>query len=529
MLLPERIRALLGQLSEGIYEKDEALRLGLLAAVAGESLFLLGPPGVAKSLIARKLKFAFRDGKSFEYLMNKFSTPDELFGPVSIKKLKEEDRYERLTDRYLPGANVVFLDEIWKAGSSIQNALLTILNEKVYRNGEQEMEVDIRLILAASNELPPAGEGLDALWDRFLLRCIVTEIRNRNSFLQMIANTQDVYQDTAEAALKISRDELRDWQAHITAVSLPAEVLNVIQLVKLRLEEHDGRSGSEPFEVYDRRWKKAVHLLRTSAFLHGRAQVDLMDCFLLVHCLWRQPSQIETLQSLLAEIIRRHGYTIALQLGHLKKEISELEEEVRHETQIPYATTAEEPYLVDKKFYEVLNISKYFDGKYIRQSEAERLTLDQLDTISLYDEAQKLTYKIQAKRGLKPNQIEIYHNAQTNVFELKTVKTEQVKHIAKKPHPMLLRYWDERTEQLLRYIKTALQETDVRKPAELQGIRQHLFVPAARAEIVEANLHDAINTLNALLLRVEKVRFYYQHLDADSPLPTPALSDAPAS
>ncbi|MGD1839635.1 MAG: AAA family ATPase [Thermonemataceae bacterium] len=161
-MIKETVAKILKSLSEGIYEKDEAIHLAFLTAIAGESIFLLGPPGVAKSLIARRLKYAFKEGKAFEYLMSRFSTPDEIFGPISIKRLKDEDKYERIVTKYLPDANIVFLDEIWKAGPSIQNALLTILNEKIYRNGEQEIEVDIRGIIAASNEIPQLGEGLDA-------------------------------------------------------------------------------------------------------------------------------------------------------------------------------------------------------------------------------------------------------------------------------------------------------------------------------------------------------------------------------
>lgn len=154
MKLKERIKQLIVELNHDAFEKEEITRLTLLSAIAGESVFFLGAPGVAKSLIARRLNFAFQNGNSFEYLMNKFSTPDEIFGPISIKKLKEEDKYERLNENYLPSSNIAFLDEIWKAGPSIQNTLLTILNEKKYRNGEQEIDCNIYGMIAASNELP---------------------------------------------------------------------------------------------------------------------------------------------------------------------------------------------------------------------------------------------------------------------------------------------------------------------------------------------------------------------------------------
>lgn len=134
-----------------------------------------------------------------------------IFGPVSISRLKESDKYERAVDGYLPTADVVFLDEIWKAGPAIQNTLLTVINEKLFRNGDTELKLPLKLLVAASNELPTQGEGLEALWDRFLIRIISTCVKQEEAFYQMLLDDDDEEEQEA-CRWQISDEEYAGWQ-----------------------------------------------------------------------------------------------------------------------------------------------------------------------------------------------------------------------------------------------------------------------------------------------------------------------------
>lgn len=283
----KRIESLLSEISKGLYEKEHLLALGILCAIAGESYFLLGLPGTAKSEVSRRLKMIFKDATSFEYLMSRFSTPDEIFGPVSIKKLKDMDTYERQVEGYLPSVDVVFLDEIWKAGPAIQNSLLTVLNEKIFTNGRTKINLPMKLLVAASNEIPEAGSGLEAIWDRFILRVISESVKDENNFYKMLRGEQNVTINIPENLL-ITEDVFTHWKNEIKKVTVPDDIMMYLtQLRKLFSQKTES-----PIYVSDRRWVKIGKLLRTSAFLNDRMSVDWSDLILLRHCLWNQVEEI---------------------------------------------------------------------------------------------------------------------------------------------------------------------------------------------------------------------------------------------
>lgn len=291
--------------------------------------------------------------------MSRFSTPDEIFGPVSISKLKNEDKYERVVSGYLPDADVVFLDEIWKAGPAIQNALLTAINERIYQNGSNLIHLPMKVLIAASNELPAENEGLEALWDRFIVRTVSNCIVNEKAFYKMLRDNT-VLEITIPESLLLTNEILSDWQSKALLIEIPDDVLQTVTNIRKMLQEQQKKEGVNKMDFYisDRRWKKAFKLMRTSAFLNQRNAVHITDLVLLIHCLWNTTEGIPIILDIVCGAftlpIIKGIEKLEMQLNHINSE-SESSASVSAELQRNQVSDEENQYQVSYYFFYTLN------------------------------------------------------------------------------------------------------------------------------------------------------------------------------
>lgn len=295
--IASKIRASATQLELGLVERATEVRVLLLAALCGEHVLMMGPPGTAKSKLARRLaSFGGPGAVFFERLLTRFTVPEELFGPLSLKGL-ERDEYVRQTKGFLPEATVAFVDEIFKANSAILNTLLSVINERVFDNGAGRVPVPLRCLVAASNE-PPESDELNALYDRFLFRLDVQPVSDGGLEALVAAATGPTALIEPPEQLPLGMADAVAVQRAAAAVAVPTEVVGVLRVVRRLLGAQD-----PPSLVSDRRLGQVARMLQVAAWSCGRQSVERADCFLLRHVLWNAPEERKALESGLVDCL----------------------------------------------------------------------------------------------------------------------------------------------------------------------------------------------------------------------------------
>lgn len=292
MNLVQKFNKVLQQLKESFVGKNEIIDLLGLCLIAKENAFLLGPPGTAKSAIVKKFSSLITDGKNFEYLLTRFTEPNEIFGPFDIRKLKEGDLVTN-TEGMMPEASLIFLDEIFNANSAILNSLLMALNERIFRRGRETHQLPALMFVGASNQLPE-DEALHALLDRFLIRVKCDYVEPDLLFEVLVSGWKMENEISESKEITISVSEIAQLQTECRKVDLTFvrnAFVNIIHALR--------NSG---FAISDRRAVKLQNLIAASALMCGRNKAILSDLWVLKYT-WDVEEQIEILESIVNNVI----------------------------------------------------------------------------------------------------------------------------------------------------------------------------------------------------------------------------------
>lgn len=272
-------------------DKDEIIDLLGVCLVGGENLFILGPPGTAKSAIVHALARRI-EGETFDYLLTRFTEPNELFGPFDIRRLREGDLVTN-TEGMLPEASLVFLDELLNANSAILNSLLMVLNERVFRRGRETRALPLLMVIGASNRLPE-DDTLGALFDRFLLRVRSDNVNDEHLSEVLQAGWKLDADRESNPPVTMSVDNLRLVQTVLSEIDLSGVRSKYVELVR-RLR----RAG---IPISDRRAVKLQRLIAASSALCGRVQANTTDLWVLRY-IWDTEEQREIIAAMVQEVI----------------------------------------------------------------------------------------------------------------------------------------------------------------------------------------------------------------------------------
>lgn len=287
----EQLKAVLEHIKKTFIGKDDVVDLLGISLIAKENTFLLGPPGTAKSAIVKALSKGIEKGANFEYLLTRFTEPNELFGPFDIKKLREGELVTN-TKGMMPEASLVFLDEIFNANSAILNSLLMALNEKVLRRGKQVLKLPALMFVGASNALPE-DEALSALYDRFLVRVRCDYVKP-DLLNEVLLAGWKLEKGSALEVPTITPEVIKGLQTLAKKVNLSAIINTYVGII------HTIRNTG--INVSDRRAVKIQNLIAASAVMSNREEAILSDLWVLKY-VWETEEQIEILEGIINAVI----------------------------------------------------------------------------------------------------------------------------------------------------------------------------------------------------------------------------------
>lgn len=302
----EKLRDIRTEMKAEVVERGIEIDLLIASVIARVHMILLGPPGVAKSLMVDQFLSHIDGATLFSHLLNKNTPPEALFGPVSMMGLKE-DKFRRVTTGALPEANLAFVDEIFKSNATNLNGMLKIINERKFENDGGMVDVPLWSMIGASNELPTHDrEDLVAFSDRLAVRRVVAPVRTEDGITQVLMGqlARNMGEGLAEGHTSITREELESLQGAATQVKVPGRVQGLIVQLYQKAEQ-------ENLHLSMRRVGEGMKLCQANALLAGSGEVKAEDLRLFEHILWNDPDEIEVAQSLTLDFAGTVGKQVA--------------------------------------------------------------------------------------------------------------------------------------------------------------------------------------------------------------------------